>query len=78
MAAEEAEPGITALACPITDLASDTVLGTISIAGPSFRLPSERYASLSRELGKAALQIARILPHRVKQSTKKAAQNVKN
>ena len=38
------------------------VLGTISVAGPSFRFPAERYPLLDAELAKAASQIAKILP----------------
>ena len=77
IAVEEAEPGITAIACAIHDPVSYEVLGTLSIAGPSFRLPADRYALLARDLAKAAMQIARILPHRVPQKTKKVARHAK-
>jgi IclR family acetate operon transcriptional repressor len=77
IAVEEAEPGITAIACAINDPSSENVIGTLSIAGPSFRLPDIRYAPLGQELAKAALQIARILPHRVRHRTKKVANHVK-
>ena len=77
IAVEEAEPGITAIACAINDPSSENVIGTLSIAGPSFRLPDTRYASLGQELAKAALQIARILPHRVGHRTKKVTNHVK-
>jgi IclR family transcriptional regulator, acetate operon repressor len=76
IAVEEAEPGITALACGIIDTDSGLVLGTISVAGPSFRFPSERYHPLSLELRKAAIQIAKILPNRPHHAAKKVAKNV--
>jgi DNA-binding IclR family transcriptional regulator len=76
VAVEEAEPGITAIACSIIDPGSGCVLGTISVAGPSFRLPVERHAQLSQELNKAALQIARILPSRTKGGVKKVSKHV--
>lgn len=62
VAVEEAEPGITAIACAIYAPGTGDVLGTISVAGPTFRFPPERYALLNSELGKAAAQIAKILP----------------
>lgn len=64
VAVEEAEPGITAIARAIFAPDQETVLGTISIAGPSFRFPPERYPLLDSELAKAAGQIAKILPRR--------------
>ena len=62
IAVEEAEPGITAIARAILAPGQPGVLGTISVAGPSFRFPAERYPSLDAELAKAASQIAKILP----------------
>lgn len=76
VAIEEAEPGITAVACGIVDPQTDIILGTISIAGPSFRFPSERLGPLSQELKKAAIQIARILPRRTHSVSKKAVKHV--
>lgn len=77
IAVEEAELGITAIACAITDPSSEHVVGTLSIAGPSFRLPANRYAALGRDLAKAASQLAHILPHHVSPKTKKATHHVK-
>ena len=76
VAVEEAEPGITAVACSIIDPVSGTALGTISVAGPSFRFPAERYGPLSLELNKAATQIARILPNRTHYAAKKVVKHV--
>jgi IclR family acetate operon transcriptional repressor len=75
VAIEEAEPGITAVARSIIDQGSGEVLGTISVAGPSFRFPTERYELIDRELIKSATQMAKILPSRARTVPKKAAKN---
>lgn len=73
VAVEEAERGITAIARAVCDPVSGAVLGTISVAGPTFRLPSDRYVLLDSELEKAASQISRILPRKTRAPANKGA-----
>lgn len=72
IAVEEAEPGITAIARAIAAPDHESILGTISVAGPSFRFPPERYPSLNSELTKAAGQIAKTLPRHTSGTLRKA------
>ena len=60
VAAEEAEPGITAVAVAVMN--AGRALGTVSVAGPSLRIPSSRVPDLARQLTDAAAQLAALWP----------------
>jgi DNA-binding IclR family transcriptional regulator len=60
LAEQEAEIGVTALAMAIRTAAG--VVGTVSVAGPTLRLPPARYAALALALGEAASALAAIWP----------------
>lgn len=49
IAVNKCTEGMTALAAPIRD-ESAKLIGTVSIAGPTYRMPPEKVAKLSREL----------------------------
>jgi DNA-binding IclR family transcriptional regulator len=63
MAKEEAELGVTAVAVAVQEKTS-TVLGTVSIAGPTWRLPPARIAVLVADLQAAAGDLGTVWPKR--------------
>ncbi|MER9076748.1 IclR family transcriptional regulator [Mesorhizobium sp. M0904] len=60
---EEAESGVVAIAAPIA-LTEGHVVGTVSVAGPSSRLTSERYDSIASAVQSAARQLGELWPLR--------------
>jgi IclR family transcriptional regulator, acetate operon repressor len=67
---QEAEPGISAIACVVRDVSQATrpVVGAISIGGPSFRLSRERLVSFRDPLLAAGEQLSNIWPARAYKS----------
>jgi len=67
---EEAEPGISAIACVVRDHSKKArpVVGAISIGGPSFRLSRERLVSFRDALLAAADRLSDIWPARAYKS----------
>jgi len=63
LAEQEAELGVTAVAVAITG-ADDAALGTVSVAGPSLRLPPARIPELAAALRDTASVLATIWPTR--------------
>ncbi len=57
LAEEEAESGVTAVAVAILG-ADRAPVGTVSVAGPSLRLPPERYPALAAALAETAAALA--------------------
>lgn len=57
LAEEEAEPGVTAVAVAILG-ADRAPVGTVSVAGPSLRLPPARYPALAAVLAETAAALA--------------------
>ncbi|MDF2369910.1 MAG: IclR family transcriptional regulator [Rhizobiaceae bacterium] len=57
LAEEEAEPGISALAVPIRGRDGQTVVGTLSIAGPSARLTHKQLLACLPQLRHASSQL---------------------
>ena len=64
LADSEAEPGVTAIALPISPGEGMPVVGTVSIAGPSVRLPEARQQELAELVRMAALELAKLWPTR--------------
>ncbi|MES0057214.1 IclR family transcriptional regulator [Mesorhizobium sp. M0078] len=69
---EEAEPGVIAIAAPIT-LAGGQTVGTVSVAGPSSRLTPERHEKISLAVSATAGKLGELWPlrqrdHNAKQS----------
>ncbi|MDE3761458.1 IclR family transcriptional regulator [Sinorhizobium meliloti] len=60
---EEAEPGVVAIAAPIK-LASGKTVGTVSVAGPSTRLTSERHEEIAASVMSAAGKLGELWPLR--------------
>jgi DNA-binding IclR family transcriptional regulator len=52
------EEGISAMAAPLVDPASDAPLGVVSIAGPSLQLPDERMEELAPGLLETAAELS--------------------
>ncbi|MER8722174.1 IclR family transcriptional regulator [Mesorhizobium sp. M0999] len=65
---EEAEPGVVAIAAPIA-LAEGPVVGTVSVAGPSSRLTSDRYDSIASAVQSTARQLGELWPLRMRSGT---------
>ncbi|MBS0562585.1 MAG: IclR family transcriptional regulator [Proteobacteria bacterium] len=63
LAEEEAELGVTAVAVAVTD-ARGAALGTVSVAGPSLRLPKARIPDLAASLAETARVLASVWPAR--------------
>lgn len=61
-AIEEAEPGVTAVAVAIVKRGAANTLGTVSVAGPSVRLPPKSLATLADTLRAATLDLAAMWP----------------
>lgn len=61
-AVEEAEAGVTALAVAIRSAANESVVGTMSIAGPLLRVTPARYGQFHQLLRGAADQLGVIWP----------------
>jgi len=59
---EEAEPGVWAIAVPVKLFPSQTVVGTMSIAGPVLRMQPERYEALHALLVDAASKLGTVWP----------------
>lgn len=60
VAVDELEPGVTAIAAPVAD-ADGTIFASVSVSGPTFRLPEKRLAELAKEVVEAGWQISRSL-----------------
>jgi DNA-binding IclR family transcriptional regulator len=74
LVAEEAEPGVAALAVPVQSLTDGTVVGTMSVAGPVMRVQPERYDDLHALLKKAASKLGAVWPRqRVGANVREAA-----
>lgn len=63
LAEEEAELGVTAIAVAIAG-ADGAALGSVSVAGPSLRLPPARVPALAAALQEAAVVLASVWPTR--------------
>ncbi len=63
VAAQEAELGVTAVAVAIRG-ADGTTVGTVSVAGPSMRVPAARTGALATALGETARALATVWPTR--------------
>ena len=61
VANQEAELGVTAVAVAVAG-ADGIVRGTVSVAGPSLRLPAERLPALAEELRATATELAALWP----------------
>ena len=61
LAEQEAEMGVTAMAMAIRS-ATGVAMGTVSVAGPSLRLPPARYPDLAAALQDAAKGLASVWP----------------
>ena len=59
-AVEELEAGLTAVATPVRN-AEGNVIASISVSGPSFRIPAERIPVLAADAGRAAAEVSRRL-----------------
>ena len=57
VAVDELEVGLTAVAAPIRNAHGD-VVASMSVSGPSFRLPDERVAEVVRSVIGAALEVS--------------------
>jgi DNA-binding IclR family transcriptional regulator len=57
VAIDELEVGLTAVAAPIRNAHGD-VVASMSVSGPSFRLPEERLAEVVRQVKGAALEVS--------------------
>lgn len=57
VAIDELEVGLTAIAAPIRNAHGD-VVASMSVSGPSFRLPEERVAEVVRQVLGAALEVS--------------------
>lgn len=66
LAEQEAELGVTALAVAVRG-ADGIVRGTVSVAGPSLRLPAARYPELAATVAETAAELARVWPASVAQ-----------
>jgi len=66
MAEQEAELGVTAVAVAIHG-ADGSAVGTVSVAGPSLRLPAKRIRELVTALNETAGALAAVWPTRVRQ-----------
>lgn len=64
LAINEAEPGVTALAAAIRSESGGSVLGTVSIAGPSLRLTEPRIQELAPVVMQHASELSRVWPLR--------------
>ncbi|RWF32747.1 IclR family transcriptional regulator [Mesorhizobium sp.] len=60
---EEAEPGVVAIAAPIT-LGGGQTVGTVSVAGPSSRLTAERHEQVASSVLSAAAKLGELWPLR--------------
>jgi DNA-binding IclR family transcriptional regulator len=63
VAASEAEPGVTAVACAIC-VATGAAVGTVSVAGPSVRMTEARVHELAPLVRDTAQELARLWPLR--------------
>lgn len=61
LAEQEAELGVTALAVAVRGT-DGAVRGTVSVAGPSLRLPATRYPALAAMVAEAAVELAAVWP----------------
>jgi IclR family acetate operon transcriptional repressor len=57
VALEEAEPGIVAIAAPVT-LAGGATIGAVSVAGPVQRISADRHASIAERVCRSAHELA--------------------
>jgi DNA-binding IclR family transcriptional regulator len=61
LAEQEAELGVTALAMAVRGV-DGTVRGTVSVAGPTLRLPATRYPALAALVAETAAELASVWP----------------
>lgn len=66
VAMSEAEPGVNAVAAAVRSRADGPVVGTVSVAGPSVRLTEERVGELGSLVTKAAAELSKLWPLRLK------------
>lgn len=69
IARNEAEQGVSAMAMAVTAGAGGSIVGTVSIAGPSARLSDARFEELVPALTKAAADISTLWPARLRKSS---------
>ncbi|RUX35033.1 IclR family transcriptional regulator, partial [Mesorhizobium sp. M4A.F.Ca.ET.050.02.1.1] len=62
VSADESVVGITALATPIADRQEGPAVGSVSVAGPSVRMPSSRFEAIAIDLVAAAKELSEIWP----------------
>ncbi|RWM21118.1 IclR family transcriptional regulator [Mesorhizobium sp.] len=60
---EEAEPGVVAIAAPIT-LGDGQAVGTVSVAGPSSRLTPDRHEKVASSVSSTAAKLGELWPLR--------------
>ena len=57
VAVDELEAGLTAVAAPVRN-AEGTVIASVSVSGPSFRIPAARIAALAAAVRQAADEVS--------------------
>ena len=62
IALNEAEPGVSAVAAAIRPMPGAPAVGTISVAGPSVRMDTERLESIAKEVAATVLDLAELWP----------------
>jgi len=72
LADSEAEPGVTAIALPIVPGEGMAAVGTVSIAGPSVRMPEQRQQEIAQLVRAAALDLAKLWPTRTQQGASRS------
>jgi DNA-binding IclR family transcriptional regulator len=64
IASSEAEPGVTAVAAAVLSPEDRSVIGTVSVAGPSVRMTAERVPALAEAVGTTARALSELWPLR--------------
>jgi DNA-binding IclR family transcriptional regulator len=72
LAVNEAEPGVTAVALPIVPGEGMPAVGTVSIAGPSVRIPDARQLEIAQQVLAAAQELAKLWPTRIQHRSPRA------
>jgi DNA-binding IclR family transcriptional regulator len=73
VARNEAEPGVTAIAAAIRSGPDGAAVGTVSIAGPTARMPEERVRALAPRVVECAAELSSLWPVRPGQRVPPAA-----